>query len=179
MPKNEYGNPHKAKKSKPKRGAAKVAADAFVRGATEPFLAMPQNIGRIAKAIERKPLADNVKAGRAPKRKPGLVKAIDRKPGLPIVKAVRRGETPAQKLGKRSAEAFTKADRAKGRAEGQQQEKRQARAMKKAMRMTFRTISPKPLKEYKPAKLMKPIKRKKSGAKKRSKQVMAADRHPM
>jgi hypothetical protein len=164
MPKNEYGNPHKAKKSKPKRGAAKVAADAFVSGLVSVPKSAAKGVGRIAKAIERKP---------------GLVKAIDRKPGLPIVKAVRRGETPAQKLGKRSAEAFTKADRAKGRAEGQQQEKRQARAMKKAMRMTFRTISPKPLKEYKPAKLMKPIKRKKSGAKKRSKQVMAADRHPM
>jgi hypothetical protein len=162
MPKNEYGNPHKAKKSKPKRGAAKVAADAFVSGLVSVPKSAAKGVGRIAKAIERKP---------------GLVKAIDRKPGLPIVKAVRRGETPAQKLGKRSAEAFTKADRAKGRAEGQQQEKRQAKAMKKAMRMV--TIKPKLLKEYKPAKLMKPIKRKKSGAKKRSKQVMAADRHPM
>jgi hypothetical protein len=158
MPK--YGNPHKTTKSKPKNG--KGAAGAFVSGVVSVPKSAAKSVGRIAKAI---------------KRKPGLVKAIDRKPGLPIVKAGRRGATPAQKLGQRSTEAFTKADRAKGRAEEQQQEKRQARAMTKVMERV--TMPPRFLKEYKLAKLIKPKgKPRKKGAK-RNKQVMAADRHPM
>ena len=158
MPK--YGNPHKTTKSKPKNG--KGAAGAFVSGVVSVPKSAAKSVERIAKAI---------------KRKPGLVKAIDRKPGLPIVKAGRRGATPAQKLGQRSTEAFTKADRAKGRAEEQQQEKRQARAMTKVMERV--TMPPRFLKEYKLAKLIKPKgKPRKKGAK-RNKQVMAADRHPM
>jgi hypothetical protein len=168
MPK--YGNPHKTTKSKPKNG--KGAAGAFVSGVVSVPKSAAKSVERIAKAIKRKP-----GLVKAIKRKPGLVKAIKRKPGLPIVKAGRRGATPAQKLGQRSTEAFTKADRAKGRAEEQQQEKRQARAMTKVMERV--TMPPRFLKEYKLAKLIKPKgKPRKKGAK-RNKQVMAADRHPM